>query len=74
LPLCEGLKNLSAASLREGLAEAPVALPGGGSLALTASVGVAVAAPGERFADAVRRADGALYAAKAAGRNRVALA
>jgi diguanylate cyclase (GGDEF)-like protein len=38
---------------------------------LTASAGVASVAAGEPLADTLRRADGALYAAKQAGRNRV---
>ncbi|PWK92687.1 GGDEF domain-containing protein [Fulvimonas soli] len=44
----------------------------GETMRLTVSVGVAVAAPGERDVAAVlKRADAALYAAKRAGRNRV---
>lgn len=38
---------------------------------LTASIGVATLEPGESGSDVVRRADGALYAAKADGRNRI---
>ena len=59
---------------REALAERPISLPGGGTLALTVSIGVAVARERESFEDVLRRADQALYAAKAAGRNRVMLA
>lgn len=43
-------------------------------LPLTISVGAAQLAPGEAAAALVQRADAALYAAKAAGRNRVELA
>ena len=43
----------------------------GGPVAVTASVGWAVLEDGEAHDAVVRRADTALYAAKAAGRNRV---
>jgi diguanylate cyclase (GGDEF)-like protein len=43
-------------------------------LAVTASAGVALLLPGEDAAAAIRRADAALYRAKAQGRNRVAAA
>ncbi len=43
-------------------------------LALTVSVGVAEAKPGETAADLVGRADGALYEAKRGGRNRAVVA
>jgi predicted signal transduction protein with EAL and GGDEF domain len=38
---------------------------------VTTSVGVTVSAPDERTSDLLRRADRALYLAKAGGRNRV---
>ena len=43
----------------------------GGRIAVTASFGVALAPPGGATADALKRADAALYRAKEAGRNRV---
>lgn len=52
--------------LRRAVAEEPLA-----GVACTVSVGGAVVGPGEDFWAAVRRADQAMYAAKAAGRNRV---
>ena len=70
--------------IRMSLAESPLQLPGGGALPMTISFGVArVALPplptGEdalrdALAEALGAADGALYAAKAAGRNRTELA
>jgi PleD family two-component response regulator len=41
---------------------------------VTASVGVAVRRPGERFDDLVARADEALYRAKVGGRDRLDVA
>jgi PleD family two-component response regulator len=38
---------------------------------VTASVGVTAVGQGESLADAIARADEALYAAKAGGRNRI---
>ncbi|GGD99374.1 hypothetical protein GCM10011390_17730 [Aureimonas endophytica] len=45
----------------------------GAGIALTVSVGVASVSPGEALRDGIRRADAALYRAKGAGRNRVAV-
>jgi len=60
--------------LRRAVADAPFAA-GDLSLAMTVSVGVAVRCAGDADFDAVlRRADAALYRAKAAGRNRVEVA
>ncbi len=44
----------------------------GGTLAVTVSIGLAVAGPGEEMAELIRRADAALYEAKRGGRDRVA--
>jgi len=59
--------------LRTGVNRTPVEVRGE-RLAVTVSVGVAVLRPGEELADVLARADAALYAAKAAGRDAVALA
>jgi two-component system cell cycle response regulator len=61
----------AAEGLREAVGSRPVALPGG-DVPLTVSVGVA-AWDGESLEALVERADRALYAAKAAGRDRVAV-
>ena len=45
-----------------------------GNRAITLSAGIAFAAPGESLGDALQRADTALYAAKQAGRDRIAIA
>ncbi len=59
--------------LRESIADRPFELgPGRGQLLVTASLGVASLEPGDTDSEAlIARADKALYAAKAAGRNRV---
>lgn len=59
-----------AEAIRAAIAATRVASPAG-ELALTASIGVAVARPDEPAAEVLRRADLALYAAKRAGRDRV---
>jgi diguanylate cyclase (GGDEF)-like protein len=44
-----------------------------GTIAVTASIGVAAAVPGVSYGEAFDRADAAMYRAKASGRNRVVL-
>ncbi len=64
--------------LREAVEEEPVPLPGGGSLRVTISVGLALS-PDEAGRRAepvdavVQRADSALLLAKSAGRNQVTI-
>jgi diguanylate cyclase len=55
----------------ESAAAVRLALPAGGALGFTVSIGLTVYEPGESFEATVERADRALYAAKAAGRNRL---
>ena len=50
--------------------EMSVTLPSGESAGVTATIGVAMAAPGEALASVIERADNALYAGKGAGRDR----
>jgi diguanylate cyclase (GGDEF)-like protein len=56
--------------VRAAVAGTPVPLPGGGALSITISIGCAAGAD-QSWEELVRRADAALYAAKASGRNRV---
>lgn len=64
----------TAERIGEGLRAAVAGLRTRDGRGVTLSAGLAMAAPGEDFAGLYRRADQALYAAKAAGRNRVAAA
>ena len=60
-----------AEQIRGRIAQAAVQLPGGAQfISVTASLGVAMAQPGERPAQLIARADAALYEAKRGGRNR----
>jgi two-component system cell cycle response regulator len=60
--------------LRESLLDTPVTLEQQRSLAITASIGVAVSRAGDTLDDLTSAADAALYRAKANGRNRVEVA
>jgi diguanylate cyclase (GGDEF)-like protein len=62
-------KRITAAARNE-----PLAMDDTSVLLLSLSIGVATVLPGEAFSDLARRADQALYAAKAAGRSAVRLA
>ncbi len=74
LPNTDGQSALAAAErTRAAFACAPMPV-GGGEPLVTVSVGVAVLAPEDsQFSHLLRRADRAMYAAKAAGRDRVML-
>ena len=60
-----------AESVRAAIGDEPLLLPTVGSLDVTASIGWATWEPGDASDDLLGRADLALYAAKAAGRNTV---
>ena len=72
-----GSAHAAAERLRRSFAEKPLLVHDGEAaieLRLTLSVGVAALEPGDQqFSHLLRRADRAMYAAKAAGRNRVML-
>ena len=71
----EGPALQFAQRLREQLSRLRVTLAGGGTLQLTASLGVAVQRmPGGSLDDLIRRADAAMYQAKSQGRDRAVLA
>jgi diguanylate cyclase (GGDEF)-like protein len=64
--------------IRAAIGGAPIGLPGGASITITASIGIAEVAPAQADRDLktlgdslLARADVALYAAKSAGRDRV---
>ncbi|MCU0309020.1 MAG: diguanylate cyclase [Thermoleophilia bacterium] len=69
-----GLDLVQAAAAAEALRAAVASAPVGGLPGITVSVGVADSRPGEPAEGLLARADSALYAAKAAGRNRVEVA
>ncbi|MDB5969229.1 MAG: hypothetical protein JWQ90_1679 [Hydrocarboniphaga sp.] len=75
LPGTDRQRAVSAAErLCEAIAMAPISMPDGGSLRITASVGVAVCDQTDADVDVLlKRADIGLYAAKGSGRNRVCL-
>ena len=65
--------RLTAERLRENIANATLQLPDGRTLSLTVSGGIAQWQPGMAVDALIRDADEALYRAKTAGRNQIAL-
>lgn len=76
MPYCELVQGVAKVeALRQAIEDMQIELPGGGNLSVTASFGVADWTDGYASIDhAISRADELLYAAKAAGRNRVMVA
>lgn len=64
----------TAERLCQAVADIVVALPDGPSVGVTVSVGLSMGAPGTTAQEALNRADNALLAAKARGRNQVTVA
>ncbi|RVV98806.1 diguanylate cyclase [Mesobaculum littorinae] len=60
--------------IRARLSQSPVALPNGGAITVTASIGLAESDGTESSTSVIARADAALYRAKSGGRNRVQVA
>ncbi len=67
-----GARN-AAERLREAIQELVIADDDGGSIPVTASIGLALWQPTEALESLVDRADRAMYASKTAGRNRVSV-
>ncbi|WP_439817942.1 sensor domain-containing diguanylate cyclase [Zavarzinia sp. CC-PAN008] len=58
--------------VRAAVADGAIAIPGGGTVQVTISLGATLASPGDRdVEDIIQRADQALYMAKGRGRNQV---
>lgn len=74
--ICEGLESANDAALLAGRIQDSLSEPfdvNGASITTTSSIGIYYSEAGNRdFENLVRRADHALYAAKEAGRNRIA--
>jgi chemotaxis family two-component system sensor kinase Cph1 len=73
--LCESITTEEAATIADRIAEAirqPIDV-GGAFVTVTASVGMAVADASSSAADVLKKADGAMYRAKARGRDQVSL-
>lgn len=70
--LCPGLGRDGGLALAEALRAAVAASHAPGEPPITASVGVAEARPGDGLSDLLKRADEQVYAAKHAGKDRVA--
>jgi len=70
----ESQAEVIAESLRRQIAQSPITLPNGQTLALTASIGVAGHDGHPDYERLMARADAAMYAAKRQGRNRVVVA
>lgn len=71
LIVCLGTGRMEAGALAEKLRAAMQSQVWPCGLQMTASFGVTALRPGEDIGDAIKRADTALYQAKASGRNRV---
>jgi two-component system cell cycle response regulator len=66
-----GGARVAAERLRRAIADMEVHVEGGGPVRVTASIGLAAWRPRETLDSVIARADAAMYASKAAGRNRV---
>lgn len=74
LPATAGAEAQAAMRILEAIRAMKVDLPGGGTVGITATVGVALTGPEENLARVIRRADLAMYQGKTAGRDRFVVA
>jgi diguanylate cyclase (GGDEF)-like protein len=74
LPAAVGAEAQAAARVRDAIRGMQIELSVGTTIAITATIGVALTGPEENLASVIRRADLAMYQGKSAGRDRFVVA